>query len=128
MTFKRVISSVLAASALTLGAVGTMSVVSTAAQAQSTNAKQIVDQAKNSGLIGETVAGYLAVVDNTADASVIDAMNEINIRRKSLYTRLAREQNVQIEVVAKLTGEKVLRNAKPGQKILGEDGRWKTAG
>ena len=95
------------------------------AQAQSSS-KALVNQAKSQGLIGETVSGYLAPVDGaTVSQGVRNAMNEINIGRKSVYTRLAREQNLSVEVVAALTGEKQIAKAPAGRKVLDRSGKWR---
>ncbi len=97
----------------------------TPAYAQSAESKRIIDDAKAKGIIGETAAGYLAVVNGASPSpQIVNAMNEINIGRKSVYTRLAREQNVQVEVVAALTGEKQIAKAAPGEKVLTKDNRW----
>lgn len=96
------------------------------ATAQTASAKSIVDQAKREGIVGETAAGYLALVSGAADQRVVDAMNEVNIGRKTVYTRLAREQNVQVDVVAAVTGEKQLARAPKGAKVLTKQGRWVT--
>ncbi len=93
-----------------------------------TSAKTTIDQAKNDGLIGERLDGYLGLVEASAPANVQAAMNEINIRRKSVYTKLARAQNVSVEVVAALSGEKLTAKALPGQKIMLANGVWQTAG
>lgn len=95
------------------------------AAAQS-SAKATVDSAIDRGLIGETAGGYLALVSGSASQDVVNAMNEINIGRKSLYTRLAREQNVAVEVVAALTGEKQIAKAAPGSKYMNSGGQWVT--
>lgn len=95
--------------------------------AQASSAKAVVEQAKNSGKIGETISGYLDVVPGASLSSAEqNAMNEINIGRKSVYTRLAREQNVSVEVVAALTGEKQIAKQRSG-KVMTETG-WKKAG
>ncbi len=96
------------------------------AYAQSTSAKAIVDQAISDGIVGETAAGYLALAEGSASPEIVNAMNEVNGGRKTVYTRLAREQNVQIAVIAALTGEKQLAKAKPGEKIMTKEGRWIT--
>lgn len=97
------------------------------AQAQIQSAKSIVDDALSKGIIGETVSGYLAPVNGAVvSQGVRNAMNEINIGRKSVYTRLAREQNLSIDVVAALTGEKQIAKAPAGAKILDRSGQWKT--
>ena len=96
--------------------------------AQTSTAKTVVDQAKMDGLVGERLDGYLGLVDASASADVQAAMNEINIRRKSVYTKLARAQNVSVEVVAALSGEKLTGKALPGQKIMLTEGVWQAAG
>ena len=93
--------------ALIGGAVALSETFTPAAYAQTSSAKSIVDQAKTSGTVGERLDGYLGLVSGSASASVQAAMNEINIRRKSVYTKLARAQNVSVEVVAALSGEKL---------------------
>ena len=110
-----------------VGAAGVAFVTTQAptAMAQSADAKRLVDEAKSAGTIGETVGGYLAVVaGESPSAAVRAAMNEINIGRKAVYTDLARQQNVAVDVVAKLTGEKQVAKAPPGQKVLLETGSW----
>ncbi len=95
------------------------------AQAQSASAKATVDRAKSAGKIGETAAGYLDAVNNQSlDAATKAAMKEINIARKSLYTRLANDQNVKTEVVAALTGEKQVAKASAGEYVLMSSGSW----
>jgi len=83
---------------------------SESALAQSQSAKVIVDTAKERGTIGETPAGYLAIVGGET-AAERNAMNEINIKRKALYTRKARAENLQVEVVAAIFGEKQILKA-----------------
>ena len=125
MSKKAIFTALMTAFALT-GAVSAVSVMSPApAVAQASDAKAIVDEAKAKGIVGETAGGYLAVV-SSASRDVVNAMNEINIRRKSLYTKLARKQNVQIDQVAVVTAEKVRAKAKPGEKFLDNNGEWIT--
>ncbi len=125
MKTKSIISTLAAALVLGGGVVLVQNIAPVQAEAQTNNAKQIVDQAKASGVLGETIAGYLAA-PGSASSDVVNAMNEINIRRKSLYTRMARDQNVQIEVIAALTGEKVIAKARSGEKVLDKNGQWIT--
>jgi len=125
MSRKAIFTALFTAIALT-SSVATVSLVTSApAMAQASDAKAIVDEAKSQGIIGETAGGYLAVV-SSASRDVVNAMNEINIRRKSLYTKLARKQNVQIDQVAAVTAEKVRAKAKSGEKFLDQSGEWIT--
>ncbi len=86
-------------------------------------AKATVDAAKARGEVGEKITGYLEIVKNPSPG-VQAAVNEINIARKALYTRLARQQGVDPDVVAQLAGEKQIANAARGEFIMGADGRW----
>ena len=126
MTFKSLIASALSAPMLIAGSAAFVTAALPAvAQAQS-SAKAVVDQAKSAGVVGETASGYLALTSSSADPAIVNAMNEINIGRKSVYTRIARDQGVSVEVVAALTGEKQLAKAKRGSKVMTNEGRWVT--
>lgn len=127
MTLKTKILTGLSAVALLAGGVVTVTTLgaSEPAYAQTQSAKSIVDTAKARGTIGETPAGYLAVVGGET-AAERNAMNEINIGRKALYTRKARDENLQVEVVAAIFGEKQILKAPRGQKVMGANGAWQT--
>ena len=122
------LKSITAAALLATAGIATFVVTQVpAAEAQSAGAKATVDAAKAQGLIGESVAGYLAVVGGANPSSAQrSAMDEINIGRKAVYTDLARQQNVAVAVVAAVTGEKLVAAAPPGQKVLLKDGTWST--
>ncbi len=95
------------------------------AQAQASNSKAVVDAAIARGEVGEQISGYLAVVDGVSvSADVSASVEEINIKRKAVYTKLSTAQNVQPAIVAKLTGEKQLAKAAPGTYIKGASGTW----
>ena len=127
MTLKTKILTSLSALALLGGGVITLAAigVATPAAAQSQSAKAVVDAAKNRGTIGETPAGYLAIVGGET-AAERNAMNEINIGRKAIYTRKARAENLQVEVVAAVFGEKQILKAAPGQKVMSANGTWRS--
>jgi len=98
------------------------------ALAQIASAKSIVDQAKADKLVGEKLNGYLGFVTQDVSAEVRAAVNEINIKRKSIYTRMAREQNVGVSDIAGLTGEKLVAKAKPGEITMLGDNQWHATG
>jgi len=126
MTLKTKVLTSLSALALLGGgfiAVTTLG-ISQPAIAQTQSAKSVVDAAKDRGTIGETPAGYLAIVGGET-AAERNAMNEINIGRKALYTRKARDENLQVEVVAAIFGEKQILKAAPGQKVMNPNGSWR---
>lgn len=96
-------------------------------QIDAASSKNIIDAAKQKGLVGETAAGYLALTGEVAPDRVVDAMNEINSARKTAYTNLARDRGVNnIDAIAALRGEIQLAKAKPGEKVLTKQGRWVT--
>jgi hypothetical protein len=91
--------------------------------------KAEVDAAIAQCAVGETISGYLAVVaGKEVSADVRAAMEEINIRRRAVYAELARRQNVQIDVVARLTGEKQIGAAAPGACVFDDAGAWRQIG
>lgn len=113
--------SLLASGSLVMSATG-----SNAAYAQTSSVKATVDSAKSRGEIGEKINGYLGVVNGASpSAAVKNAMSEINIARKSVYSRLAAQQNVAIDVVAQITGEKQIKKAASGHFIKDATGAWK---
>ena len=115
--------------ALSLLAGGTLLMTSTGeniAHAQTSSAKATVDSAKARGEIGEQIDGYLGVVDGASPSSAVrNAMSEINIARKAVYTQAADAGGVQTPVFAQLTGEKTIKKAPSGHYIKDATGVWK---
>ena len=126
MTFGTKILTAAMSASLLLGGIVVANVMAPAATAQVGAAKKVVDSAKAQGLVGETIDGYLALVEGTASAEIQAAVNEINIRRKSVYTQLARDKGTSPENVAGVSGEKLIAKAKTGEKVRLSDGRWDT--
>ncbi|WP_051279862.1 DUF1318 domain-containing protein [Hellea balneolensis] len=128
MTLKKTFFTAISAFALLAGGTMVISTLGgTEATAQAQSAKAIADNAKTKGIIGETVAGYLAETGNGAlSAAERAAMNEINIGRKSIYTKKARAENLQVEVVAAIFGEKQIAKAASGEKVMDSSGAWRT--
>lgn len=124
MTFvKKLIAGIFVAG-LIVGGVAVTHSFAPDAVAQAGASKQIVDAAKSKGQVGETIDGYLALVDAGVSEDIRAAVNEINIRRKSVYTQLARDKGTSPENVAAVSGEKLVAKAKPGEKVKLSDGQW----
>lgn len=98
------------------------------AVAEAVDVKTIVNQAKARQEVGEQIDGYLGLISGNVSADVRAAVEEINIRRKSVYTELARTQGVSVGVVARLSGQKLVARARPGEKIKLADGSWHPVG
>ena len=128
MTLKKTLFTAISALALLAGGTMAMSALGgTEATAQAQSAKSVIDGAKAKGVVGETVAGYLAETGSGAvSAAERAAMNEINIGRKSIYTKKARAENLQVEVVAAIFGEKQIAKAASGEKVMDSSGTWRT--
>jgi len=124
-TISKIVMVAVSASLLSAGALVLNNQGLNVAQAQTQSAKALVDRAIAEGKVGETAGGYLAAVNGQAlDRATEAAMREVNIGRKSVYTRLARDQGVKPEVVAALTGEKQIANSARGSYVMTATG-WR---
>lgn len=127
MMIKKLMAGFAGGAALVLGA-ATLPLIApnfAISEAVAADAKTLVDQAKASGKVGERADGYLGVV-SSAPSELQAAVDEINIRRKAVYSRLAEQQNVSVSVIAALSGEKLMGKAAPGEKIMTASGSWTT--
>jgi uncharacterized protein len=104
--------------ALLLGATAT-----TAAYAQRDPAYQ---SARSEGLVGETPTGYLGFV--TPPTPAIKALvDDINIKRKAVYTEQARANGSTVEEFAIATACKLIKDKTvAGEKYQAPDKTWKT--
>jgi len=95
------------------------------APAAAQTAPDIIENAKDAGVVGERVDGYLGVVPETVDADIKAAVDEINIKRRAAYTRLAEQQGVSVDAVARVTAEKLIdEKVEEGEFYLNEAGEW----
>jgi len=81
--------------------------------------------ARANGTIGEKIDGYLGVVGNETPA-LRDMVNDINIKRKAVYTRKAPENGATIQAYATTAGCLAISRTVPGEKYQAPDGAWKT--
>jgi len=80
---------------------------------------------KEAAKVGETVSGYLGIVDESLDAESKAVVAEINAERRSAYERIAAEQGVALDSVAALAGKKLVDSAPIGQVVRDSTGEWK---
>ncbi len=83
--------------------------------------------ARAAGKIGEQPDGYLGIVD-AADKALQDLVNDINIKRKAVYTEKAAENKATIEAYALTAGCQAIARTTPGEKYMAPDGSWQTRG
>lgn len=81
-----------------------------------------LDQAKQQGLVGEMPNGYLGVV--VASAEVSSLVDMVNKKRKDIYLNLARKNNITMQQVTKLAGEKSITKTQSGHLIKNASGQW----
>ena len=128
MKFATKIMGTVFAATLCVGAIAANPAFVTSAFAQVSSTKAITTQAKADGLIGEQLDGYIGFINADVSAEVRAAVNETNIKRKSVYTRIARDKNVAVSDVAGISGEKLVAKAKAGEMVKLGDGNWHAAG
>ena len=86
---------------------------------------QSLDQAKEAGLVGEKIDGFVGVVPADAPAEVRAMVDRINAERRAKYTEIAKKQNAPLDAVAKIAGQKLIERTPSGQYVLGADGQWR---
>lgn len=83
----------------------------------------VIDAAKSQGLIGEKIDGYLGIVGDV-DAAVQRKVDEINAKRRAVYSDLAQKEGQPLSVVARLTGEKLIADQPSGSYVYDDSGQW----
>lgn len=71
---------------------------------------------------GETLSGYLAPIQQ--DAETLALVNRINAARAENYQKLADSNNLPVDEVAKMAGQKLVARAQPGEYVKGINGKW----
>lgn len=84
-----------------------------------------IDAAKSQGIVGERIDGYLGLVADSADASLTRKVQDINNKRRAAYDDLASQTNTTPQQVARVTGEKLVREAAAGEYVMDDSGTWK---
>jgi len=81
-----------------------------------------LDEARGQGRVGETLTGYLAPI--TQDKDTLALVKKINDARSESYQQLADSNNLPVDEVAKLAGQKLVARALPGEYVKGLNGKW----
>lgn len=83
-----------------------------------------LNEAKQQGLVGEQITGYLGTVTATPEATAL--VSDINAKRKQKYKEIAQRNGTSLESVEKLAGKTALEKTPSGQFInLGSGWRKK---
>lgn len=81
--------------------------------------------ARSAGQVGEKMDGYLGIV-GSATPGLQRIVNDINIKRRAVYSQRAKATNATIEEYALTAGCQAILNTKPGEKYQAPDGSWQT--
>ena len=81
-----------------------------------------LNDARAQGRVGETLSGYLAPIQQ--DAETLARVNRINAARTESYQKLADSNNLPVDEVAKMAGQKLVARAQPGEYVKGINGKW----
>jgi uncharacterized protein YdbL (DUF1318 family) len=114
---KRLVIAALAAGALLAAA---------PAFGQATDA--VIAQARANGLVGEQTDGYLGFVTGASiNADLRGRVNQINIQRRTVYTRRAEARSASVDEVAYAVACDVFENRiATGERYRNEAGQWRT--
>ncbi len=83
--------------------------------------------ARASGKVGEQGDGYLGVV-GAGTPALQHIVEDINIRRKAVYSERAQAQHATVEEYAFTTGCLLIAQTEPGEKYRAPGGNWETRG
>ena len=84
-----------------------------------------LDKAKSAGQIGESVDGYVHLVDKAAPADVKALVKDVNNKRRAKYASIAKERGASVEGVAALAGAKLVERTPAGQHVMDSNGKWR---
>ena len=82
-------------------------------------------EARAKGKVGEKPDGYLGIVGSPT-RELRDLVNDINIKRRAVYSRKAVAKNATVEQYALTAGCEAIARTVSGEKYQTPDGRWKT--
>ena len=83
--------------------------------------------ARSAGEVGEKMDGYLGIVGAETPA-LRKIVNDINIKRRAVYSDRAKANNATLEEYALTAGCQAILATKPGEKYQAPDGSWQTRG
>lgn len=87
-------------------------------------ADPVIERAIADGIVGERPDGFLGLVKGSAAPEVQRKVNEVNVKRRSLYERLSRETGTTVQQVGIITGEKQIAKAAAGTYYMNGSGQW----
>jgi uncharacterized protein len=81
--------------------------------------------ARGAGQIGEKMDGYLGYV-SPPSAAIRAMVEDLNIKRRALYSEKAQASNATVEEYAFTSGCRLILQTAPGEKYEAPGGAWQT--
>ncbi|MGS3372017.1 YdbL family protein [Klebsiella pneumoniae] len=78
-----------------------------------------LSEARQQGRVGETLNGYLAPLRQDKETLAL-----VKQMRSESYQQLADDNNLPVDEVAKMAGQKLVARAQPGEYVQGLNGQW----
>lgn len=88
------------------------------------NRLEKISELKSQGVIGENNTGYLQAVDATLQPEQSELVTKENDDRKLVYTAIANKQGTSVELVGKRRAIQIREQAKTGEYIMDDEGKW----
>ena len=82
-----------------------------------------LQDAKQSGLVGEQTNGYLGAVKPSSEVNTL--VKTVNDKRKAKYQELAAKHNVSVQAISVRAAKKAMSLTEKGQFIESSPGQWK---
>ncbi|MBL8549559.1 MAG: YdbL family protein [Hyphomonadaceae bacterium] len=110
-----------------LGALAALAAVAFAAPAAA-QADAVIEQARAQGIVGEQADGYVGVVAGAeASADIRARVDQLNIRRRGVYTQRAAQNGATASEMAAAVACQIFRGRiAVGEKYRDEGGTWRT--
>jgi len=81
--------------------------------------------ARAAGQVGEQIDGYLGIVGQET-ANLRRLVNDINIKRRAVYTQRSKAENATVEQYARAAACRAIARTVAGEKYQAPDGSWQT--
>lgn len=81
-----------------------------------------LDEARHQGRVGETFSGYIAARQQDGETQAL--VKRINAGRSVEYQRIAQQNNLTTDQVARIAGAKLVERAGEGEYVRGLNGLW----
>ena len=78
--------------------------------------------ARDAGLVGETLDGYVAALKETPDVQAL--VDEVNEKRRQEYARISAANGQPVAIVARLAAEQIINRLDTGAYYQDADGEW----